>query len=259
MCGRFASPEEKAVLSYWHIGRHSNPNSFARRFNVFPTDTIPFLRRPSNSGELELAAGRWGLVPHWWKEAKPPKASFIARVEEAAGKPMWRDAWSRARCLIPAEGWYEWQAVERVDPATGEIKRAKQPHFIRRADGALFGFAGLMSYRKDPKTGEGLRSCAIVTTQAAGLLAQIHERAPLVLSESAQNAWLDRRLVDARQVSELVRSRLPPEAFTHYKVRLLVNDAKADGPELIEPLEEEGVPVNAQKLPGDPRARRGSS
>src|SRR6266699_1276011 len=217
MCGRFASPEEKAIARFWHIGRHNNPNPFARRFNVFPTDTIPFLRRPSNSGELELAAGRWGLVPHWWKEAKPPKTSFIARVEEAAGKPMWRDAWSRARCLIPAEGWYEWQAVERVDPATGEIKRAKQPHFIRRADGALFGFAGLMSYRKDPKTGAALRSCAIVTTQ---------------------NACLDRRLVDARQVTELVRSRLPPEAFTHYKVRLLVNDTGLDGPELIEPLEE---------------------
>src|SRR6266700_1669781 len=184
MCGRFASPEEKAILSYWHIGRHNN-NPFPRRFNVFPTDTIPFIRRPSNAEELELAAGRWGLVPHWWKEAKPPKTSFIAR-----------------------------------------------------ADGALFGFAGLMSYRKDPKTGEALRSCAIVTTQAAGLLAQIHERAPLVLSESAQNAWLDRRLVDARQVTELVRSRLPPEAFTHYKVRLLVNNAKADGQELIEPLEE---------------------
>ncbi|TMG73148.1 MAG: SOS response-associated peptidase [Betaproteobacteria bacterium] len=160
-------------------------------------------------------------------------------MEEAAGKPMWRDAWSRARCLIPAEGWYEWQAVERVDPATGEIKRAKQPHFIRRADGGLLAFAGLMSYRKDAKTGEALRSCAIVTARAEGALAQIHERAPLVLSESAQAAWLDRRLVDARQVTELVRSRLPPEAFAHYKVRLLVNDTKLDGPKLIEPLEEE--------------------
>src|SRR2546425_1021007 len=87
MCGRFASPEGKAILSYWHIGRH-NSNPFPRRFNVFPTDTIPFIRRPSNADELELAAGRWGLVPHWWKEAKPPKTSFIARVEEAAGKPM---------------------------------------------------------------------------------------------------------------------------------------------------------------------------
>src|SRR5882762_4214765 len=134
MCGRFVSPEEATIERYWHLGRHTF-KLLPRRFNVFPTDTVQFLRRPSNSEGLELATGRWGLVPHWWKEAKPPKMSFNARAEEAAGKPMWRDAWSRARCLIPAEGWYEWQAVERVDPATGEIKRAKQPHFIRHADG----------------------------------------------------------------------------------------------------------------------------
>src|SRR6266568_1519052 len=151
MCGRFVSPEEATIERYWHLGRH-NFKLLPRRFNVFPTDTVQFLRRPSNSEGLEL--GRWGLVPHWWKEAKPPKMSFNARVEEAAGKPMWRDAWSRARCLIPAEGWYEWQAVERVDPATGEIKRAKQPHFIRHADGRGICFAGLMSYWKNPETGE---------------------------------------------------------------------------------------------------------
>jgi putative SOS response-associated peptidase YedK len=149
---------------------------------------------------------------------------------------MWRDAWSRARCLIPAEGWYEWQEVESDDPATGEIRRARQPHFIRRAGGELIGFAGLMSYRKDLKTGEALRSCAIVTTRAAGPLAEIHDRSPLVLAESAQSAWLDRKLVDARKVAEIAYSAVPPEAFAHHAVRLLVNDAERDGPELIEPL-----------------------
>ena len=178
MCGRFVSPEEATIERYWHLGRRNNPNPFARRFNVFPTDTIPFLRLPSSSDELELAAGRWGLVPHWWKEAKPPKTTFNARLEEAAGKPMWRDAWARARCLVPAEGWYEWQAVERVDPATGEIKKAKEPHFIRRKDGGLLCFAGLASYWKNPRTGEALRSCAIVTAEASGLLAEIHALAP---------------------------------------------------------------------------------
>ena len=234
MCGRFVSPDEAAVERFWHVGN----NPFKRRFNVFPTDTIPFLRLPSNADELELATGRWGLVPHWWKEAKLPRTSFIARVEEAADKPMWRDAWSRARCLIPAEGWYEWQEIERADPGTGEIKPAKQPHFIRRADGRLFCFAGLMSYWKHAQTGEALRSCAIVTAQAAGPLAGIHERAPLVLPESAHAAWLDRKLVDPRKVKAITEAHVPPEEFTHWKVRLLVNNAKADGPELIEPLEE---------------------
>src|SRR6266513_66109 len=237
MCGRFVSPEEATIARYWHFGRSSNPNPFARRFNVFPTDTIPFLRLPSSSEELELAAGRWGLVPHWWKEAKPPKASFNARLEEAAGKPMWRDAWARARCLIPAEGWYEWQALERVDPATGEIKSAKQPHYIRRKDGAPFCFAGLASYWKNPQTGEALRSCAVLTVGAAGPLAEIHARTHVVLPESAHARWLNRKLTDPEEVQAIAAARVPPEAFTQWKVRLLVNDTEQDGPELIEPAE----------------------
>ncbi len=100
------------------------------------------------------------------EEAKPPRTSFIARLEEAAGKPMWRDAWARARCLIPAKGWYEWQVVEYTDAATGEIKVVKQPHFIRRADGKLLCFAGLMSYWKQPRTGKALRSCEGVRSTA---------------------------------------------------------------------------------------------
>jgi putative SOS response-associated peptidase YedK len=237
MCGRFVSPEERALERAFDLGRRDNPNPFARRFNVFPTDTISFLRVPSNAERPELASGRWGLVPHWWKEAKPPKTSFNARLEEAAGKPMWRDAFSRARCLIPAEGWYEWQVVERIDPATGEIRPAKQPYFIRSKDAALFCFAGLAAWWKDPKTGEALRSCAILTAAAAGTLAGIHDRAPVVLPREAYDAWLDRRLVDPRKAMAVAEQRVPPSGFTQWKVRLLVNNARSDGPELIEPLE----------------------
>ena len=237
MCGRFVSPEERALERAFELGRRDNPNPFARRFNVFPTDTIPFLRVPSNSDRLELASGRWGMVPHWWKEAKPPKTSFNARLEEAAGKPMWRDAWSRARCLVPAEGWYEWQAVERVDPSTGEIRPGKQPYFIRRKDGEILCFAGLSAWWKDPNTGEALRSCAILTAGAQGPLAEIHDRAPVVLPREAYEAWLDRGLVDPEKVKAVAERRVPPAELTQWKVRLLVNNAKSDGPELIEPLE----------------------
>jgi putative SOS response-associated peptidase YedK len=235
MCGRYVSPEEAAIERAFQLGRRSRPSPFTRRFNVYPTDTIPFVRLLADQKAFELCAGRWGFVPHWWKEAKPPRLSHIARAEEAAQKPMWRDAWARARCLIPAEGWYEWQAVERVDPATGEIKRAKQPHFIRRADGRLSCFAGLSSYSKDARTGEVLRSCAIVTTKAEGALAGIHERAPLVVPESVHAEWLAPELTDPRKVNEIAALPVPPEAFTHWTVRLLVNDTKLDGPELIEP------------------------
>jgi putative SOS response-associated peptidase YedK len=236
MCGRFVSPEERALERAFDLGRRDNPNPFARRYNVFPTDTIPFLRLPSNSDRLELAAGRWGLVPHWWKESKPPKTSFNARLEAAADKPMWRDAFARARCLIPAEGWYEWGPAERVDPSTGEIQKTKQPYFIRAKDAAIFCFAGVAAYWRDPESGEPLRSCAILTAAAAGALAEIHDRTPVVLPRSAYAQWLDRRLVDPAKARALAEAAVPPSELAQWKVRLLVNNAKSDGPELIEPL-----------------------
>ena len=246
MCGRFVSPEERALERAFDLGRRDSPNPFARRFNVFPTDTIPFLRLPSNSDRVELAPGRWGLVPHWWKEAKPPKTSFNSRLEEAAGKPMWRDAFSRARCLVPAEGWYEWRAVERVDPSTGEIRAAKQPYFIRPRNAEIFCFAGLAAYWRNPETGEALRSCAILTSAATGALAEIHDRTPVVLPRSAHSQWLDRSLTDPRKARALAEAALPPSELEQWKVRLLVNNAKADGPELIERLDENEAPTSAE-------------
>jgi putative SOS response-associated peptidase YedK len=235
MCGRYVSPEDAAIERAFHVGR-SNGNPFPRKFNVFPTDTVPMLRPAREAGGLELARARWGLVPHWWKEGKPPsRPNHIARLEEVADKPTWRDAWRRARCLIPAEGWYEWQAMERTDPATGEISSIKQPHYVRRSDGALSCFAGLMAWWKPPE-GDPLLSCAILTVDASGALAEIHERSPVVLPEAAYEQWLDRRIVDASMIRMIADARLPPDAFAHHKVRLLVNNARADGPELIEPL-----------------------
>ncbi len=231
MCGRYVSPEEAAIARAFRLAARANP--FPRRFNVCPADTVPFVRARADSGELEVALGRWGLVPHWWKNAKPPRASFNARVEEVAVKPMWRDAFSRSRCLVPAEGWYEWGPAGRADPATGEILGAKQPYYVRRADGALACFAGVAAYWKDPATGAGLRSCAILTAPAAGALAAIHDRAPLVLPESAWAAWLGR--ADAGSAREIATQGLPAGAFVQWPVRPFVNDSARDGPELVEP------------------------
>ena len=122
-----------------------------------------------------------------------------------------------------------------MDPRTGEIVKAKQPHYVKRADGALACFAGLMAVWRPPE-GEPLLSCAIMTVDATGHLAQVHERAPVVLPESSYDAWLDRRLVDGVAIQALTDARMPPEAFVHHPVRPLVNSARADGPELIEPL-----------------------
>ena len=88
------------------------------------------LRQDPEASELQLAMARWGLIPFWWKQPKPPNFTFNTRIEEAATKPMWHEVVRTSRCLIPAVGWYEWEEVEVTDPATGEIKKAKQPHFL---------------------------------------------------------------------------------------------------------------------------------
>ena len=234
MCGRYVSPEQAAIQRAWRIARATG-NPILRRFNVAPTDPVPLLAL--DQGQLTLGTARWGLIPHWWKEAKPPKLSFNARLEEAAGKPMWRDPMRFGRCLIPAEGWYEWRVVEQTDPQTGEIVQAKQPHYIRREDGKLFCFAGLMSRRTVPGSAEPQLTCALLTTAASGSLTEVHDRMPVVLPDDAHDRWLDRNLKDPAQASALARESQHPDAFTHYPVRRLVNSTRNDGPELIEPLE----------------------
>ena len=234
MCGRYVSPEQAAIERAWRIGRVTG-NPLLRRFNVAPTDPVPLL--VNDRGVLTLGTARWGLIPHWWKEEKPPKLSFNARIEEAATKPMWRDPMRFGRCLVPAEGWYEWRVVEQTDPQTGEVVRAKQPHYIRRNNERLLCFAGVLSRRSVPGEKEPLLTCAILTTAAAGALAELHDRMPVVLPDEAHAQWLDPALRDAAQAIALAREHQSADAFTHFPVRKLVNSTRNDGPDLIEPLE----------------------
>jgi len=213
MCGRYVSPDQASIERAWQI-RRSSGLGFPRRYNVQPTTEIPVLLL--DSGELALVAARWGLIPHWWKQEKPPTFAINARLEEAAGKPMWRDPMRRSRCLLPAEGWYEWQ----------EVAGGKQPHHIRRTDGRPFCFAGLMSTWKEQL------SCAILTKAAAGPVAEVHDRMPVVLPDEAHAAWLDPTLEDA---SAFAREHAQSREFTHYTVSKRVNDARNEGPDLVQP------------------------
>jgi putative SOS response-associated peptidase YedK len=163
-----------------------------------------------------LAAARWGLIPHWWKQEKPPAFTINARLEEAAGKPMWRDPMRRSRCLLPAEGWYEWQ----------EVAGGKQPYYLRRTDGSPFCFAGLVSTWQDQL------SCAILTKVAEGSIAEVHDRMPVVLPDEAHAGWLDPALKDA---TEFARTNARSREFTHYAVSKRVNNGRNEGADLIEP------------------------
>ncbi|MGE5130366.1 MAG: SOS response-associated peptidase [Sphingomonadaceae bacterium] len=220
MCGRYVSPDTAAIERAWHVGR-GNSNPFARRFNVLPTTSIPIIRGKRETGELELAEARWGLIPSWWKQDKPPTYSINARAEEAATKPMWRDAYRRARCLIPAEGWYEWKKV-------GE---RKQPHYIFRRDRRLVCFAGLMAEWTN-EGGVPLASCAILTRDASPSVADVHDRMPVVLPDELLVRWARADVQRPEEVASMVR--LAQSEFEHYAVSARLNSAKDDRADMIE-------------------------
>ena len=231
MCGRYVSPEQAEMERLFHIGRH-NGNPFKRRFNVAPTMDVPVLSQAPQANGYVLDAARWTLVPHWWKQDKPPRYTHNARIEEAADKPMWREALRGGRCLMPVEGWYEWQEVQRVDPATGGLKAAKQPHFIYQPDRSLACFAALMSSWRQPDGAE-LLTCAVLTTDAAPSVAGVHERMPVVLHFDAYGEWLDPALQDGRRALDIARAGMQTE-FGHHAVSLRIN-SKADDAGLCEP------------------------
>jgi putative SOS response-associated peptidase YedK len=235
MCGRYVSPAESEIERFWHIGRH-NYDPFGRLFNVAPSTQIPLLRVSPEAGELELAMARWGLIPFWWKKPKPPNFTFNTRIEEAANKSMWREVVKTSRCLIPAVGWYEWEEVEVTDPATGEIKKVKQPHFLHLPGDRLLAFAGVTSSWTPGEREPAMLTCSILTRAAEGPAAEIHERMPVVLPQPTHVAWLDPEQTDAGKVLGIARE-VAVSQVEFYPVSKRVNNSKNEGAGLIEPLE----------------------
>ena len=182
MCGRFVSREQAAIEREYNI-RVRQP--FERVYNAAPTMELPVMRRASaadgtdSDSALETVAMRWGLVPSWWSQASPPTSTINARSEEAAGKPMWRQAVRSTRALVPALGWYEWQAQGGV----------KQPYFIHAAGMQGVCFAGLWSAHRDSAGREQL-SFAILTRGASAALMPVHNRMPVVLAPELFEEWL---------------------------------------------------------------------
>lgn len=234
MCGRYVSPEQAAIERAWRLGRHNYRTPFERHFNVAPTALVPLLRLVPDSGELELSEARWGLIPYWWDREKLPAFTHNARLEEAAGSSMWRDPLTGRRCLIPAEGWYEWRETERIDPGSGEIRKAKQPHFIRPIQGGLFAFAGIASRWRTPD-GSSLLTCAILTRDAVPAIAAVHERMPVALTVRGQAGWLDPQMKEPAVVAEFARRHTDQE-LVHHPVSLRVNASRNDDAALIEPV-----------------------
>jgi putative SOS response-associated peptidase YedK len=224
VCGRYtlAGPNPGELHGRFALGESLQVR---RRFNVCPGDDVVAVttdREGAPRGELL----RWGLVPHWAKDPGVGYKTINARAETLAERPAYRDALRTHRCLIVADGFYEWA------PA-GPGRPRKQPFWITRADGAPFAFAGLWAVWNGPG-GEVVRSCTIVTTNANPVLAPIHDRMPVILpGPDAEQAWIDHATPQAEALG-LLRA-LPDEAVAMREVGFAVNDAGHDEPDCLDP------------------------
>ncbi len=177
MCGRYASIRSAADLAALFDAIDDTDGPLEVNYNVAPTDPVPVVRR-ARDGSRRIAIARWGLLPHWAKHPREGARMINARAETVATTPAYRDAFARRRCLVPADGWYEW--LRRADSG------GKQPYFMTRPDGAGLAFAGLWQ----PWGPERMLTCTIVTTAALGELDAVHDRMPLVLAPDRWSQWL---------------------------------------------------------------------
>jgi putative SOS response-associated peptidase YedK len=191
---------------------------------------VPVLRRDADNA-LVLIRARWGFIPPWWNQSKPPEHCFSTRCEDASSKPMWQPAYRSARCVIPADGWYEWSGAERVGPDPTKAQDKRQPHFLFRTDGPV-GFAGLISLWKLPGH-LPLITCAILTRAASPSVARIHPRMPVVLPHEALAHWLDPGRRTPAEISPILARSITD--FSHYPVSKRLNNATEDDEALVKP------------------------
>lgn len=223
MCGRYllSTPAEKIAAAFG-VNRTLPP--LVARYNIAPTQMIPIIR--AEDGGRALAMVRWGLVPFWAEDPSIGNRLINARAETAASKPAFRAAFERRRCLVPADGFYEWKKI---------APKAKQPILIRPADHGPMAMAGLWE-RWRPKNGEGepIESCTILTCGPNELIADIHDRMPVILEPHEYDRWLDPEATDAAGLAELL-DPYPAELLEAYPVSRRINSPGHEGPECAAP------------------------
>lgn len=232
MCGRYVITTPPDAIRRL-FGYPEQPN-FPPRYNVAPTQPIPVVRLVNGARAFTLM--RWGLLPGWVKDPKGFTLLINARAETAAEKPAFRNAFKRRRCLLPADGFYEWKR---------EGAR-KQPYFIRRRDRAPFAFAGLWETWSGPG-GEEIDTAAIITTDANADLAALHHRMPVTIDPDDFGAWLDERS-DAAAVRRLMRPA-PEGQFELFPVSDAVNKVANDDPRNVEEVAARAVPIRPEAKP----------
>jgi putative SOS response-associated peptidase YedK len=224
MCGRYTIVDWSQIPARFSVESGFAETRVQPRFNVAPTQEVPAILQ--RSARRELRSMRWGFAPGWLtpRPGRPP--SINARAETLVQQPLFQRAFREHRCLIPANGFYEWQ------PIPGQ--KRKQPLYFHLNGGGLFAFAGLYAVRRDPDDPQGwLSSCAIVTTAPNELMAPVHDRMPVILHPDDEALWLDRSVDDPARLLPLLQP-YESAAMEAYLVPLLVNDVRNEAPELIE-------------------------
>ena len=226
MCGRYKLTAHEKWLSFL-FNLSPEDVEWVARWNVAPTQEVATIRQHAHEAKRIFAKMRWGLIPSWASDASIGPKAINAVSETAAEKPAFRDPLRRQRCLIPADGFYEWKQ-------TGG--KVSQPYKIELMEGGVFAFAGLWDSWKDP-SGKQVVTCTILTTQANSLLQDIHHRMPVILSPDDYDRWLDPGVTNPKHVADLFK---PFDARKLRKAAVgpAVNKATNDGPECADEVEE---------------------
>jgi putative SOS response-associated peptidase YedK len=219
MCGRYATTRSATDLSALFDASDETADGLAADFNVAPTDPVPIVRRSRRVERPVLSVARWGLVPSWAKDTRGAARMINARAETVATTRAYATSFAARRCVVPADGWYEWV---RLSP------KQRQPYFMTRRDGAVMAFAGLWTV-----WGERMLTCSVITTAAVDGLAQVHDRMPVVLPADRWRQWLDGDAVAAARML----TAPTPETVAAIEIRPVgaaVGDVRNDGPRLVE-------------------------
>ena len=223
MCGRYRLSRRKQLIAEYF--ETESEVDWEPRYNIAPSQDVGIIRQNLSTGKRRFSRARWGLIPSWANDAKIGLSTINARAETVTDKPAFRDAFTSGRCLIPADGFYEWQ----------RSGKEKQPFHFGMHDDSLFAFAGLWDRWTDP-TGTVLESCSILTTTANSLLANLHHRMPVILPKDKYDLWLDPGLKNIKELRHLL---VPFDAaqMRCFPVSTRVNAVCNDDPDCVVPTD----------------------
>ncbi|MCU1302697.1 MAG: hypothetical protein JWQ87_2981 [Candidatus Sulfotelmatobacter sp.] len=218
MCGRFRQSRRSQLIEEYFAAM-SDGLEWPPRYNIAPTQPVLVIRRKPKTSVRELSLAQWGLIPHWTKDPSLSSKLINARSETIREKPAFRDAFISRRCLIPADGFYEWERTSN----------GKQPYCFEMNDGEMFAFAGIWD-RWTGNDGRAIETCSILTTTANDTASKVHNRMPVILDRHNYDVWLDPEFANMGELSGLLKP-WTDERMRCYPVSSRVNSPKNDDPE----------------------------